>query len=261
MNRRNLVSMLLAAAVLALLSLPGTASAEIFMRQATHTDAFQMGAQQQPAKDDTSSIWIGKDRMSLLQSDGNAVIVDAKTQMLYLINNADSSYAVHDIKEIAKLTQSLMDTAGLSKDTSAEAQQKKAALAMISAIKVNVTPTTETQKIKKWNATKYVVEIGLQMMTTKADLWTTTDINVDYDMLQLLNNAFKVEMPGFGVVMEQMKKVKGVVVSSKAEVSFMGMNLKATSDLVDLVEKPAPAGTFEVPAGYKKVDKINQGGM
>ncbi len=259
MNRKNLVLLLMVVAALS--ALTGLATADTYMRQATHTDAFQMGNQQQPAKDDTATIWIGKERMCLLQSDGNSVILDAKTQTVYLIDNATKSYAVHDINQIAKMTKDLMDTTSIANDTSAAAQQKRAALAMISAITVTVTPSEETKKIRNWNTKKYLVEINMPVMNTKAEMWTTTDFNIDYDMYSLLNNAFKVEMPGFGSVMEQMKKVKGVPVSSVAQVSFMGMNMKATSELLQAEDKAAPAGTFEVPAGYKKVESLSSGGM
>jgi hypothetical protein len=260
MNKRNIV-LLLAVSIVMAMGLCNAVLAETFMRQTTHTDAFQMGAQTQPAKDDTASIWIGKDRMCLLQSDGNSVILDNKTQTLYLIDNATKSYAVHDIDQIAKMTQDLLDTSGIANDTSAAAQQKRSAIAMISSTTVDVTPTEETRKIKSWNAKKYVVDISMPIMKTNVAMWTTTDVKVDYDLVQLLNNAFKVEMPGFGVVMDQMKKVKGLPVYTEANVTFMGMNMKATSEVIDVEEKAAPAGIFEIPTDYKKVENLSGGGM
>jgi hypothetical protein len=53
-----------------------------------------------------------------------------------------------------------------------------------------------------------------------------------------------------------MKKIKGVVVYQVGKTKVMGADVASTTEVIECVNKDAPAGTYEVPAGYKKVKGI-----
>jgi hypothetical protein len=38
--------------------------------------------------------------------------------------------------------------------------------------------------------------------------------------------------------------------------NMMGANMRVTTEVVEVSQKPAPAGTYSVPVGYKKQDKL-----
>jgi hypothetical protein len=62
--------------------------------------------------------------------------------------------------------------------------------------------------------------------------------------------------PGFDKIIAEMKKIKGVVVSQTGTVSVMGNDVTTTTQLLECEDKAAPAGTYELPAGYTKVKGI-----
>ena len=97
-------------------------------------------------------------------------------------------------------------------------------------------------------------------MNMTDEIWATEDITVDATALQAVTSGMLAQMPGFEKVIEEMQKVKGVPVLSVNTVSVMGNNVVSRTELLDYSEGDAPAGTFEVPEGYKKVD-MGMGGF
>ena len=117
--------------------------------------------------------------------------------------------------------------------------------------KVTITPTTETQKIKDWNATKYTMTMTMPMGgSINQVMWVTKDIGTDRagwkDMLaaQLASNPFASAMAG------EMKKIDGVTVMSERTMSMRGTEMKSKESVVSVESKDAPAGSYEVPAGF-----------
>ena len=64
------------------------------------------------------------------------------------------------------------------------------------------------------------------------------------------------EMPGFEKIIQEMKKVKGVIVYQTATVKMMGAEVTSTTEVLECADKTSPAGTCDIPAGYKKVKSI-----
>jgi len=50
-----------------------------------------------------------------------------------------------------------------------------------------------------------------------------------------------------------MQKVKGVIVYQTSTVKMMGSDVTSTTELLECSDKTAPAGNYDLPAGYKKV--------
>jgi hypothetical protein len=239
--------------VLTLLALWGTVQADTFMKQVTHTDSIKIMGQTQPATDDTSTIWMTKDKACMIGADNKASILRADKGVIYLVDHEKKTYAevpmaaMGDIKKMA----------GEEGDEDAEqsAEMMKGMAGMMS-VDVKVTPTDETKKIQDWNAKKYLVEVKMFMGTTKSEMWASEDIKIDYDMFQSISNAFMGMMPGFEKAMQEMKKIKGVTVLSVGEMQVMGTSVKTTTTLVECSEKSAPAGIFDVPKDYKQVEMM-----
>jgi hypothetical protein len=57
---------------------------------------------------------------------------------------------------------------------------------------------------------------------------------------------------GFENVVREMKKIKGVVVRKDTVTHIVGQDVKSSEELLEIDEKSAPAGTYELPADYKK---------
>jgi hypothetical protein len=47
-------------------------------------------------------------------------------------------------------------------------------------------------------------------------------------------------------------KIAGFQVSSEMSMDMMGSKMRVTSQVVEISQKPAPAGTYSVPVGFAK---------
>ena len=118
-----------------------------------------------------------------------------------------------------------------------------------------VTETDESQTIKGWNCKKYNMEMDMMGMTTTSEIWATEDIKIDYDLYRNLTYSIMGsmgQMMDMDDMMEEMKKIKGIVVQQEGTMSMMGSEMKSSLELVEVSDKPAPAGTYTVPEGYEK---------
>jgi hypothetical protein len=116
---------------------------------------------------------------------------------------------------------------------------------------VSVTATGETQKIKNWNCKKYNMTMSMMGTKSTGEIWATEDIKIDYDLYRNLTYSIMGQTPGVEDMMKEMSKVKGIVVQSTSTVSMMGTDVKSSQELMEVSDQSAPAGTYEVPNGYK----------
>ncbi len=244
-------------AFLALLMMPGTTRADTFIKQVTHTDAFEVMGQKQAAKDDTSSIWMAKDKACMSGSDNKSSILRADKGIMYFIDHEKKTYSEMPIEALGDIKK----MAGLEDDEEAAqaAEMMQGMAAGMMSMKVTVTPTDEKKKIKDWSTKKYIIEVKMPMGSTKSELWASEDIQIDYNMFYALTNALMAKMPGFQEALEEMKKVKGLTVLSVDEAQVMGTTVKTTTTLLEHADKSAPAGIFDIPKDYKKVQMMQMG--
>jgi hypothetical protein len=132
----------------------------------------------------------------------------------------------------------------------------KGAMGSMSA---KVTETGETKKIGSWNCRKYLIEMDMGMAgKTNSEAWATEDLKIDYSLYFTSANAMLASQPGFDKIVKEMQKVKGVIVYSTAKISVMGSDVTSTTELLECSDKSAPAGNYDVPAGYKKVKSFGK---
>ena len=222
---------LLTLASLALLSTSAWCG-DTVITKSKHSDAF-MG---QPAKDTTEVLWIGKDHMRM--EDGTAVtIVRSDLKKMYMLDTEAKTVTTVDLPfDIKKY---------MPPEMAAHMDQ------MGGMSKVTVTPTTETQKIKDWNATKYTVSISMPMGGSMDQvMWITKDIGTDRTGWQEMLSAQTASMPFASGLAAEMQKIDGISVLTESTMNMMGNAAKSKESVVSVEEKDAPAGHYEVPAGY-----------
>jgi hypothetical protein len=250
MKSKRALTSLCGLVVLTLLVLLGTVQADTFVKQVTHTDSFTVMGQVQPAEDDTSTVWMAKDKACMTGADNKSSILRADKGIMYFVDHESKTYAEMPLEAVGDIKK----MAGLEDDEEAAqaAEMMQDLAAGMMSMEITVTPTDEKKKIKDWSAKKYIVEVKMPMGSSKSEVWASEDIKVDYDMFNALSNAFMAQMPGFQKAMEEMKKVKGVTVLSVGEAQVMGASVKTTTTLLECSTKSAPAGIFDVPKDYKK---------
>jgi hypothetical protein len=245
--------------LIALIMLSSTLLGDIFMKQKSHTDGFQMMGQSQPAQDEIQEIWVTQDKIRS-DSEKQSVILRLDQNKLYMLNHEEKTYAELPL-DFGNMMDSKMKEAMEGEDMDPE--QKEAMMQMMQGmgqIKVTITPTSETKKIGNWNCKKYTQTMETMMGPTTSEIWATEDLKMDQD----LYSKFMAAMSGqgmFGNMMadmaEEMKKIKGVPVLTVSTVNMMGASIKSTQELIEFKEGTAPAGIFELPKAYKKTDEMN----
>jgi hypothetical protein len=231
------------------------ARADVYMKNKIHTDAFTVMGQSQPAKDEIMVFWMGEKRARTDTEGGNtSMIFLAEKKILYMIDHAKKQYSEMPLDFDKMFSEAAGEEVGDEEDKA----QAKAMAGMMKGLMGNmsakVTDTGETKKIGSWNCRKYTLVIDMGGMgKTEGEAWATEELKVDYAVAYTMANGMMASMPGFEKILAEMKKIKGVVVYQTTAAKVMGSEVKSTTELLEAGNKDAPAGHYDIPAGYKKV--------
>lgn len=226
--------------VLALLLTLSTsaAGAETLLRFANRTEGAP-GATAAPATE--STVWLGNQRLRRDQGQASTVIrLDQKK--LYVLNHGAKTYV-----EVA-LPVDLVAAVP-------EAQRASIAqLGQAMQVSATVTPTEEHKTLgKDWKTRRYDVALSNKMgLAVDVVVWAGAVPGVDLSQFKTLTRHLASLMPGDAKWVEELMKIDGIPVLR--EVAFRGAATKNREELVAVETKAAPAGTFEVPTDYRKVD-------
>jgi len=238
--------------VMVCVTAPLILQADVYIKQKNHTDGFSIMGQSQPPQDDMFEIWMTSDKARMNHGEDVTVIVRMDKNLMYMVNHNEMKYAEMEIGDSGDILSAFLAGSDISDEEKAEAQKMMKGFAQMMKPKVSVTETGETQKISNWNCKKYVMT--MEMMGTKStqEIWATEDIKIDFELYRALAMSMMSQMPGLEDMMNEMQKIKGITVLSTGTTSMMGTDVKSTQELVEVSEKSAPAGAYDIPAGYKK---------
>ncbi len=219
-------------------------TADVYVKTKTHTDAFEMMGKKQPAKDQVTEQWLGDNKFAQI-AENQTMVMDLKQNVIYVIYHGSKSYV----------------EAKLPLDISKLVPEQMAAMMDMMKMAVTVNPTDESKKIGDWNCKGYDITMSMQMMTMKMKYWVTKDVPFDWKAFseKMLPHVMKLS-GGMGLdesALNEFKKLEGFQVAMEMTMSLMGQEIKSTSQVLEISKKPAPDGTYSVPQGYTKQDKLN----
>ncbi len=224
----------LSLALATLLASPALAG-DLVVTTKKHEDAHTMMGQQQPAKDTTEVAWIGKDRMRTEEGD-SVTIVRADLNKMLMLDTKAKTYSSIDLPfDLKKYVPA---------EVAPMMEQMKAQM------KCTVTPTTETKKIKDWNATHYTISMTMPMGSMTQEVWATQDVVLDASTMQMRAAILSTNPMGGESMAAEMRKVLGMPVLTERTLSVMGSDAKAREEVVSIEQKDAPAGHYDVPADF-----------
>ncbi len=236
--------LLLAALVLACAA-PALA-ADVYVKSKTHTDAMAVMGQNVPAKDDVIEMWISGARMANISKDA-VVIVDLDKNVFYMVRHADKSYI----------------EAPLPLDMTKLLPPEAAGMAAMLKMTVTVTPTAEKKKIGQWDCTAYDGVMTVMGMKMNMRMWASTQVPFDAGVFNA--KMLPAIMQGQGMMdaaaLKEFAKVEGFQIATETTGDMMGAKIRTTTEVVEIVSKPAPAGTFAPPAGYTKKTSLSMQDM
>lgn len=188
-----------------------------------------------------STVWLGTQRMRRDQG-ASTTLIRLDQKKLYVLQHAAKTYVELDLPiDLLKAVP--------------EAQRASIAqLAQAMQVTAKVTPGSERKTLgKDWKTRRYDVALSNPMgLAVDAVVWAGPVPGVDAAQFKLLTRSLAALMPGDGKWVEELMKIDGVPVLR--EVTFKGTTTKNLEELVQVETKPAPAGTFDLPTGYRKVD-------
>jgi hypothetical protein len=230
MVRRILLSLLV-------LSLPLAAGADTLYTMKSHTDAFKVGGESQPAKDSQVKVWAAGDRLRRDEGDQSMIFRLDKSR-LYVVDHADKTYSEISLPiDLRKM---------MPKGSEAMADQIAAGM----KVTVQVAPRDETRKINQWNARRYDVTVqsamGMKIATT---LWVSKEIEGFAGFNKMAGTMASLQ-PGSAEWVKQLEKIDGFPVLTESQVDALGAQFGTREELVAVETKAAPAGTYDLPAGY-----------
>jgi uncharacterized membrane protein YqiK len=238
MKSKIIFSIFAVAILFFLLEVVPCVKADVFIQSKRHTDSFTMMGRTTPAKDVIITSWISKDKFRSDEGDEQSMIVRLDKNKLYVINHTEKTYSIVDLPiDFEKLIPP-------------EAKPMMQQMMQMLKMTVTVQDTGETKNIKGFNCKKYLVNMRGGMMSMNLEVWTTKDIKIDYDTYAKFSECIMGINPMFKDITDEMKKIEGFTVYSAGTMSMMGTDVKTTEELMEVSEKSAPAGLYDIPSGY-----------
>ena len=158
---------------------------------------------------------------------------------LYIVDHADKTYS--------EITLPIDLRKMMPKGSEAMADQIAAGM----KVTVQVTPRDETKKVGQWNARRYDVTVqsamGMKIATT---MWVSKEIE-GFAAFNKMAGTMASLQPGSGEWVKQLEKIDGFPVLTESRVDALGAQFGTREELVSVETKAAPAGTYDLPAGYK----------
>jgi hypothetical protein len=234
-----------------------SADADVFLKQKHHADAYTIMNQQVPASDRVATIWLGKDKARIDQTADTTIIFKLDKKSMIMVYHKSKTYAEMPVQDVsAMMSDAIGGNDEMDEESKAQAQAMMQQMAAAMKPTFSVKATTETKKIKTWNAHKYIMTTTIAGVAVNAEIWACPDIKVDYAFYNKLMNVYLAKMPGMEDIMKEVEKIKGFMVLMTSSSRVMGASVTTSEELLEINEKAAPpAGGYEVPAGYTKVGK------
>lgn len=236
----------------------GIIHADVYLKYKQHTDPFEVMGQLEPAKDMIRETWISKD-MIRNNEGAKTVIMRLDKKIVYFINNQQKSYA-----ELPMDVEKMANKA-IEKDEKMSEQEKMQAKEFVqglmknmSELNITIKETAEKKKINNWDCRKYIQTTTTAMGPSITEIWATSDIKLDYELLNRMYASSMVMLPSLrdsiDGITKEMNKVKGITVYSVSTTTVMDAQIKSSQELMDFAEKEIPTAFYEPPEGYTKQD-------
>jgi hypothetical protein len=227
---------LLLALVIVALASPVFA-AETYVKTNTHSDPMTAMGRAVPARDSSSEMWLSGSRMAMVSRE-SSFIVDLDAQKAYLVNHRTKSYVESGLPfELGKLLPPEM-----------------AQMATMMQVTATVTPTTETKRFGQWECTGYDAVVTAMGMPMNLRIWASTQVPFDVARFQstFMPALLQSQMQLTKSALAEFAKIKGYQIATETTANMMGVQIHSTTEVVEISQKPAPAGIFAPPDGYTK---------
>jgi len=232
------------------------ASADTRIRQKHHVDAFSLMGQTQPAKDYEGTQWLNE-KMARNDMDDKSVIVRLDRSVLIVVDHKKKTWSELPL-DLTKAVGQAAEESGEKAPEGMPAEMQKMMAGMFKGMKFTVTETSEKAVINGWNCRKYMQSIEGGMAPSTSEVWASPDVKIDARLMTQMSSAMMAMQPGLkdlvADIQKESEKIKGAAVRTVTVSTIMNAKMKSSVELLEVQnDVTPPAGTYDAPAGYKKV--------
>ena len=234
--------------LLALILLPATVSADLYLRTMIHTDATYHHGAVVPAEDSETELWIGDGKMSY-DDESRRFLFDLDEGKLIIMEMADSGYVETDLP---------LD---LTKIVPPDYVERLAMFPITGKVSI----LGETREVRGRECRSYMIYHfidynDIKYNETERTVWACDDLGIDerFEKAWLATmftmNNFKPEL------IEQIVEAGGWELLSSSVRYSEGQQVHSGREVVEIEEREPPEGVYTVPSWFRKKDYINPRG-
>lgn len=229
--------------ILLVIGLSAALSADVYIKTVTKVDPINTMGQNIPARESVSEQWISDDFYLVETGEGFSYLFDSRQGLVYLIAHRTKSYL--EIKPP-------VDYAGL---LPAELATMAQALEQMT---ISVQPTGQTRTINNISCQGYRLEMTMMMYPVEINIWASEElpVNLKNFLEKVWPEFIKLELRASGQAASEISKVRGLWISQESRVQMMGMEIRSTTEVVEISKKTPPKNIYALPQGYRKKDRL-----
>jgi len=216
-------------------------SADIYIKTLSHRDAASFMETTIPEQNTVMEQWVSGTKFAMVM-EPLTYIVDLDRNSAIFLMPASKTYVETTLPiDMIKLMP-------------AEVGDMAAMLQYTATVK----PSGETKKIGAWNCAGYDIAVSMMGSSLSMKIWATTDVPFDLTNYEkMLGAVQKAQMFLGEATVKEFEKIKGIQVATEMAGEINGIQLRVTTETVEISQKDAPRGIFEVPAGFTKKSMLS----
>jgi len=206
----------------------------------------------------TQTTYISSDHIRHSESKGNDVIIDLKNATMTNIDGKKKTYYV--------MTKQDMETMQAAMAARMNDPKMKQAMAMMQGMSSSVASSTEvkktgvTRKVAGYACEEWLITMGGMMSMTEC---VTNDFKypvqswaalADFQESMRKSMSFGPSAKSGADYAEKMKAIKGFPVATSSIVDVGVVKTTTTSEVTEVSRSAIPASTWDVPAGFTRVE-------
>ena len=214
--------------------------ADTYIKQVIKNKAYVLEGQEHAAREDIIETWIGKNRLAK-HGQGRSLIVLLDKKIIYFIDHVQKFYVEMTVPvDIHQYFPEALEQ-------------------LMRQVTVSVIPTEEFQKFEKRECRMYEVDIDSFMISMKMRVWATLDVPFDrkFYLEEMFPELVKVTYLLNDSAAAELLNIEGFHYRTEMALTFMGAEMESIQEIVEMDRKAAPAGTYTVPEGFTKQDKLS----
>jgi hypothetical protein len=243
-----MIRTLVSALSLMLICASQNANAQIFSQDLTmHATTTSSGMAGRGGGTFNSTEYFSKNAMKTTSSTGNDIIIRFDSEKIITIDNQKKTYTEMTFKQL----QDMINSAGAQMGQNPQAMEQMRKMMGQGNAAVTLNKEGPGENIAGYPTQKYLISGPMEM-----EIWSAPGLKIPTSYYDIM----KMQMPSnpmfdMKALYEEMKKIDGMTLKSVMTIKMMNMEMKTTR-VVNSIEKGAiRASVFEVPAGYKLVQK------